>query len=55
MSSPTQTNTGASAYLGFVSTLAGNPEVLTEKDLENDQTKKRINTTIYRNGTFFWK
>ena len=42
MSSPTQTNTGASAYLGFVSTLAGNPEVLTEKDLENEQLKKEL-------------
>ena len=46
MSSPTQTNTGASAYLGFVSTLAGNPEVLTEKDLENDQLKKEL-TQLY--------
>ena len=46
MPSPTQTNTGASAYLGFVSTLAGNPEVLTEKDLENDQLKKEL-TQLY--------
>ena len=46
MSSPTQTNTGASAYLGFVSTLAGNPEVLTEKDLESDQLKKEL-TQLY--------
>ena len=46
MSSPTQTNTGASAYLGFVSTLAGNPEVLTEKDLEKDQLKKEL-TQLY--------
>lgn len=46
MSSPTQTNTGASAYLGFVSTLAGNPEVLTEKDLENEQLKKEL-TQLY--------
>ena len=35
MSSPTQTNT-----------LAGNPEVLTEKDLENDQLKKEL-TQLY--------
>lgn len=50
MSSPTQTNTGASAYLGFVSTLAGNPEVLTEKDLENDQLKKEL-TQLYTGMT----
>ena len=37
MSSVTQTNTGATAYLGFVSSLAGNPEVLTEEML-NDET-----------------
>ena len=28
MSNPTQTNSGATAYLGLLSTLAGNPEVL---------------------------
>ena len=50
MSSPTQTNTGASAYLGFVSTLAGNPEVLTEKDLESDQLKKEL-TQLYTGMT----
>ncbi|MDO4995772.1 MAG: VWA domain-containing protein [Bacilli bacterium] len=37
MSSVTQTNTGATAYLGFLSALAGNPEVLTEEMLR-DQT-----------------
>ena len=41
MSSVTQTNTGATAYLGFLAALAGNPEVLTEemiheKSLESD-------------------
>ena len=40
MSSVTQTNTGATAYLGFLTSLAGNPEVLTidminDKKLEN--------------------
>jgi Ca-activated chloride channel family protein len=33
MPSVTQTNSGASAYLGFLNSLAGNPPVLTEKDL----------------------
>lgn len=42
MSSATQTNTGATAYLGFVSTLAGNPEILTEKQLESDKLKKDL-------------
>lgn len=35
MPSVTQTNTGATAYLGFVSSLAGNPEILTEEMLKN--------------------
>lgn len=35
MSSVTQTNTGATAYLGFLNALAGSPEVLTEKMLED--------------------
>lgn len=42
MSSATQTNTGATAYLGFVSTLAGNPEILTEKDLESEKLKSNL-------------
>ena len=36
MTSATQTNTGASAYLGFLQTLAGNPEVLTEEHLNDE-------------------
>lgn len=35
MSSVTSTNTGATAYLGFLSSLAGNPEVLTEEMLKD--------------------
>lgn len=35
MSSVTQTNTGATAYLGFLTALAGNPEVLTEEMLKD--------------------
>lgn len=37
MSSVTQTNTGATAYLGFLESLAGNPEVLTEDILNNEK------------------
>ena len=36
MTSATQTNTGASAYLGFLQTLSGNPEVLTTEHLESE-------------------
>ena len=36
MTSATQTNTGASIYLGFLETLSGNPEVLTEEHLKNE-------------------
>ncbi len=42
MSSATRTNTGASAYLGFVTTLAGNPEVLTNKDLQSETLRDDI-------------
>ncbi|MBQ9011648.1 MAG: VWA domain-containing protein [Bacilli bacterium] len=35
MTSATRTNTGASSYLGFLQTLAGNPEVLTEEHLQD--------------------
>ena len=42
MSSATQTNTGATAYLGFVSTLAGNPEILREEDLKNSSLKEKL-------------
>ena len=36
MNSVTQTNTGATAYLGFLTSLAGNPEVLTESMIHNE-------------------
>ena len=42
MSNPTQTNTGATAYLGLLSTLAGNPEVLKESHLNNDEVKQEL-------------
>ena len=42
MSSATQTNTGATAYLGFVSTLAGNPEILKEEDLKSEKLKNNL-------------
>ena len=44
MSNPTQTNTGATAYLGLLSTLAGNPEVLTESNLQDENLKSELVT-----------
>ena len=46
MSSATRTNTGASAYLGFLSTLAGNPEVLTSEHLKDDELRENIVTFL---------
>ena len=46
MSSVTQTNTGATAYLGFLSSLAGNPEVLTEEMLMKDDLQQDL-TSIF--------
>lgn len=42
MSNPTSTNSGASAYLGFLSTLAGNPEVIKKENLENKKLKEDL-------------
>lgn len=50
MSSPTQTNTGATAYLGFVSTLAGNPEILKSENLQDENLKKEL-TELYTGVT----
>ena len=44
MSNPTSTNSGASAYLGLLSTLAGNPEVITEEILQNEELKQNLTT-----------
>ena len=42
MSNPTSTNSGASAYLGLLYTLAGNPEVLTKENLEDKKVKEKL-------------
>ncbi len=44
MSNPTVTNSGASAYLGMLATLAGNPEVLTKDMLNNQNLKNNLKT-----------
>ena len=46
MNSATRTNTGASAYLGFLTTLAGNPEVLTVDHLNDDKLKSDITSFL---------
>lgn len=42
MSNPTQTNSGATAYLGLLSTLAGNPEVLKNEHIHNEDIKNNM-------------
>ncbi len=42
MSNPVTTNSGASAYLGILTTLAGNPEVLTKDMLQNEELKDKL-------------
>lgn len=42
MSNPTQTNSGATAYLGLLSTLAGNPEILNTIHLEDENVKQEL-------------
>lgn len=42
MPNVTSTNSGASAYLGLLSTLAGNPEVLKVENLENEELKNKL-------------
>ena len=42
MSNPVTTNSGASAYLGILTTLAGNPEVLTKEMLNNEEVKTKL-------------
>lgn len=42
MSNPTRTNTGATAYLGLLSSIAGSPEVLKEEHIESDEIKSEL-------------
>ena len=44
MSNPTVTNSGASAYLGMLSVLAGNPEVLTKEMLDDENLQQNLKT-----------
>ena len=42
MTSATQSNSGACAYIGFLYALLGNPEVITSEDLQSEELKTQI-------------
>ena len=42
MTSATQSNSGASAYIGFLYALLGNPDVITEEDLQSETLKTQV-------------
>lgn len=42
MTSATQSNSGASAYIGFLYALLGNPEMITEEDLQKEELKTQV-------------
>ena len=42
MTSATQSNSGASAYIGFLYALLGNPETLTAADLESESLRTQM-------------
>ena len=46
MTSATQSNSGASAYIGFLYALLGKTEALTEEDLDKEQLKEDISTLL---------
>lgn len=47
MPSVTKTNTGATAYMGFLNSLAGNPSMLTEEDLEDTSLISKL-TNLFK-------
>ena len=46
MTSATQSNSGASACIGFLYALLGNPDMITEEDLENEQLQSDIQALL---------
>lgn len=46
MTSATQSNSGASAYIGFLYALLGNPDMIAEEDLENEQLQSDIQALL---------
>ena len=47
MTSATQSNSGASAYIGFLYALLGNPEMITMEDLQSEELKTQVRELIY--------
>lgn len=58
MTSATQSNSGASAYLGFLYAFAGNPEILTRAQLRNprvrEQVRRILGTVNRSSGSSGW-
>ena len=58
MTSATQSNSGASAYIGFLYALLGNPDVITKEDLNNqemqDQLKELLSGIDRSSGSSDW-
>ena len=58
MTSATQSNSGASAYFGFLSAMAGSPDVLSIEHLENkevrDQVRRLLKTVDRSSGSSGW-
>ncbi|MDK2866231.1 MAG: Ca-activated chloride channel [Clostridiales bacterium] len=46
MTSATQSNSGACAYIGFLNALLGNPDTISLKDLENEQLKRDVTSLL---------
>ena len=42
MTSATQSNSGSSAYLGYLYAFAGNPDILTSEDLQNPEVQDKV-------------
>ena len=42
MANPTQTNSGATAYLGLLYSIAGSPEVLKKENIQDENVKQRL-------------
>ena len=52
MTSATQSNSGASAYIGFLYALLGNPESLTSADLESESLRTQMTELLSGGGPF---
>lgn len=46
MTSASQSNSGASAYIGFLYALLGHPDTITKADLQNESLKQQVSTLL---------